>query len=54
MANNIFKSTKKEGFYSISEPISEQDIIAFAQEVISTRFKRGTSITSPQDSVDFL
>ncbi len=54
MANNIFKCTEKEGFYSVQETVSEQDIIAFAQEIISTRFKRGTAITSPKDSVEFL
>ena len=35
MANNeLFKCTEKEDFYSISEPISEQDIIAFAKHKI--------------------
>ena len=54
MANNIFKCTEKEGFYSVSEPISEQDIIAFAKQIIASKFKRGTAITSPQASIDFL
>jgi DNA repair protein RadC len=52
--NELFKCTEKEGFYTVKESVSEQEIIAFSQEIISTRFKRGTSITSPQDSVDFL
>ena len=30
----LFKCTEKEGFYSVSEPISEQDIIAFAKTII--------------------
>ena len=55
MANNeLFKCTEKEGFYSVPEPISEQDIITFAKSIIATRFKRGTAITSPQASTDYL
>jgi len=55
MANNeLFKCTEKEGFYSVSAPVSEQDIIAFAKTIIANRFKRGTAITSPQASTDYL
>ncbi len=50
----LFKCTEKEGFYSVPEPISEQDIIAFAKTIIATRFERGTAITSPQASTDYL
>jgi len=52
--NELFKCTEKEGFYSVSDPVSEQDIIAFAKTIIATRFKRGTAITSPQASTDYL
>lgn len=35
MANNkLFKCTEKEGFYSVSEPTTEHDIIAFAKHKI--------------------
>ncbi len=55
MANKVlFKCTEKEGFYSVSETLSEQDIISFAQQIISTRFERGTKISSPKDSTEFL
>jgi len=54
MAKHLFKCTEKEGFYSVSETISEQDIISFAQQIIASKFKRGTAITSPQASIDFL
>jgi len=54
MAKQLFKCTEKEGFYSVSEPISDQDIIAFAKQIIASKFKRGTAITSPQASIDFL
>jgi len=54
MANNVFKCTEKEGFYSVSEPISEHDIIAFAKQIIASKFECGTAITSPQASIDFL
>ncbi len=55
MANNeLFKCTEIEGFYSVSESVSEQDIIAFARKIIASRFIRGTAITSPQASVELL
>ncbi len=54
MANNIFKCTEKEGFYSVSQPVSEQDIITFAKQIIASKFERGTAITSPQASTDYL
>jgi len=56
MANSkeLFKCTEKEDFYSISEPISEQDIIVFAKQIIASKFERGTAITSPKASIDFL
>lgn len=53
-SNKLFKCIEKEGFYSVSETISEQDIISFAQKIISTRFERGTKISSPKDSTEFL
>ena len=54
MAKHLFKCTEKEGFYSVSEPISEHDIIAFAKQIIASKFERGTAITSPKASIDFL
>ena len=55
MANKeLFKCTEKEGFYSVSESVSEQDIVEFAKYIIAKQFKRGVTITSPQASVDFL
>jgi DNA repair protein RadC len=55
MANSkqLFKCSEKQGFYSVTEPISEQDIINFAQIIIAKRFKRGTTISSPKDSVEY-
>ena len=52
--NKLFKCTEKEGFYSVTESVSEQDIIAFAQKIIASRFTRGTSITSSQSSIELL
>jgi DNA repair protein RadC len=51
--SEIFKCTEQEGYYSISEIVSEQDIITFAKTIIAARFKRGTTISSPQASSDF-
>ena len=33
-AKYLFKCTEKEGFYSVSDPVSEHDIIAFAKHKI--------------------
>jgi len=40
--------------YSVSESTSERDIIAFAKQIIASKFERGTAITSPKASIDFL
>jgi len=56
MANSkeLFKCTEKEGFYSVAESVSEQDIVEFAKHIIAKQFERGVTITSPKASVDFL
>ena len=55
MANNeLFKCTEKEGFYSVAESVSEQDIVEFARFIIAKQFKRGTTITSPEASIEYL
>ena len=56
MANSkqLFKCTEKEGFYSVSESVSEQDIVEFARFIIAKKFKRGTTITSPKASIEYL
>ena len=56
MANSkqLFKCTEKEGFYSVSESVSEQDIVEFAKHIIAKQFKRGTTITSPEASIEYL
>ena len=50
----LFKCTEKEGFYSVSGSVSEQDIIEFARHIIAKQFKRGTTITSPEASIEYL
>ena len=56
MANpkQLFKCTEKEGFYSVSESVSEQDIVEFARYLVAKQFKRGTTITSPEASIEYL
>ena len=56
MANSkqLFKCTEKEGFYSVSESVSEHDIVEFARFIIAKQFKRGTTITSPEASIEYL
>ena len=50
----LFKCTEKEGFYTVTETISDQDIITFAKQIIAKQFVRGVTITSPKASTDFL
>ena len=50
----LFKCTEKEGFYTVTETISDQDIITFAKQIIAKQFVRGITITSPKTSTDFL
>ena len=56
MANSkkLFKYTEKEGYYTTTQDVSEQDILSFAQSIIEKKFKRGTQISSLKDSADFL
>ena len=42
------------GFYSTSRSVSNQDILAAAQEILSRRFRRGTEITSAELSKQYL
>ena len=55
MANSkqLFKCTEKEGYYTTTQDVSEQDILSFAELIIDNKFKRGTSITSPTDSAEY-
>lgn len=53
-SKQIFKCTEKEGYYITNQEVSEQDILSFAQSIIENKFKRGTIITSPRDSADYL
>lgn len=49
-----FKCTEIEGYYSSTQPLSEDDILKFAQDLIEKRFQRGATLTSPQDSIEHL
>ena len=55
MANSkqLFKCTEKEGYYTTTQDVSEQDILSFAQSIIESKFKRGAAITSPKDSAEY-
>ena len=56
MANseNIFKCTEQSGYYIANQPVSEQQIIDFAKQIISNRFLHGKSITSHSEAIEFL
>ena len=53
-SKQIFKCTEKEGYYTATQAVTEQDILSFAQTLIAKRFKRGTTISSPRASVEYL
>ena len=42
------------GLYSLSRPVEPEDILAASREILSRRFKRGTSISSPAQSKEYL
>jgi len=45
---------ESSGLYSVSREISEQDILNAAREIISRKFRRGATLSSPQSSIEFL
>ena len=54
LQTNIFKCTEQSGYYTIDRPVTEQQIVDFAKQIISNYFLYGKSITSPSDAIEFL
>ncbi len=54
LQTNFFKCTEQSGYYTVNQPVSEQQIIDFAKQIISNRFLHGKSITSPSEAIEFL
>jgi len=45
---------ENNGLYVLSRTVDDQDILAAAKEILARRFRRGTQLTSPQQSKDYL
>ena len=54
LQTNIFKCTEQSGYYTIDRPVTEQQIVDFAKQIISNRFLHGKPITSPSNAIEFL
>ena len=50
----IFKCTEQSGYYTVTQKVSDQQIIEFAKSIISNRFNHGKSLTSPAQANEFL
>jgi len=45
---------ENDGLYVLSRTVNDQDILSAAKEILARRFRRGTQLTSPQQSKDYL
>jgi len=51
----VFKPGINKGTYVVmKEEVTEGDILAMARQLISKRFKRGKSLTSPEETREYL
>lgn len=49
----LFQSTKEKGYYTINQPVTEQDILDIANTLLARRFKRRTKLTSPNQTREY-
>lgn len=49
-----FKTSERKSYYSLEREATDAEIIQFAHKLLSRRFRKGRSITSPEDSKDYL
>ncbi|WP_020561580.1 RadC family protein [Methylosarcina fibrata] len=52
--NNPFQSHTTSGFYLVLRPVTPDEILSMARQLIQQRFARGQAITSPNDTREFL
>lgn len=49
----LFQPEKGKGYYTINNPVTEQDILIIANTLLARRFKKRTRITSPDITRDY-
>jgi DNA repair protein RadC len=49
---NAFRATEQQGIYHVTQQVTEEDILHFAQKLIQKRFKRGKQIKHSSDAAD--
>lgn len=49
-----FKTSERKSYYMLEREATDAEIIQFAHKLLSRRFRKGRSITSPEDSKDYL
>ncbi len=54
MCTPFKKAADSRGYYVLSEPVSSEQIIYMAKCLLSRRFRRGTALTNPSMSRDYL
>lgn len=52
--NNAFADSDLVGYYQLTRPVSEDEILDMAKSLINQRFARGSPMTSPVAARDFL
>ncbi|BBP45105.1 DNA repair protein RadC [Thiosulfatimonas sediminis] len=54
MLPHPFKAHDSQGHYQINQPVHSQDIIKMANYLTRQRLKKGTDLSSPEKSYDYL
>jgi len=52
--NNPFQNHETTGFFQVLRPVTPEEILMMARQLIQQRFARGQAITSPNDTREFL
>ena len=45
---------ENNGLYALSRTVNDKDILAAAKEILTRRFRRGTQLTGPHETKDYL
>jgi DNA repair protein RadC len=52
--NNPFQSHDTNGFFHVLRPVTPEEILSMARQLIQQHFKRGQAMTSPEKTREFL
>jgi DNA repair protein RadC len=51
---NPFQVHETQGYFQVLRPVTQDEILTMAKQLIKRRFRRGNALTSPNDARDFL